>query len=64
VPSVNLSAWFDALPVAAKIGGVILITLAAMAAAAGFVGSVARFAQVLTRVLRRSRGKRDRDGRV
>jgi hypothetical protein len=61
---VNLSAWFDALPVAAKIGGVILITLAAVAAAAGFVGSVVRFAQVLTRALRRARSTRGRDGRA
>jgi hypothetical protein len=61
---VSLSAWFDALPVAAKIGGVILITLAAMAAAAGFVGSIVRFTQILARALRRSRENRDRDGRA
>ena len=60
----NLSAWCDALPVAAKIAGVILITLAAMAAAAGFVGSVVRFSQVLTRALRRARKKHDHDGRA
>jgi hypothetical protein len=61
---VNFSAWFDALPVVAKIGGVIVITLVAMGAAAGFVGSVVRFAQLMTHVLRRTREKRGRDGRT
>jgi hypothetical protein len=55
VLAVTFSAWFDVLSPAAKIGGVFLIVLAAVGAAAGFVSSVARIARIVARLLGRGR---------
>ena len=55
----TLSAWFDSLSIAGKIAMAFLIVLAAVGAAAGFVLSIARVAQLVTHLFR---GKRPPPG--
>jgi hypothetical protein len=52
---VTLSAWFDSLSIAAKIGIAFLVVLAAVGAAAGFVSSIARVAWLVARLFGRGR---------
>jgi hypothetical protein len=61
---VTLSAWFDSLSTAGKLGIAFLIVLAAIGAAAGFVVSIARVARLAAHLFRgRTRGRTHVDRR-